>query len=763
LVGTLKAIKNYDLNHIVTFHSRVKRAKDFSTTLVEVNDVLPNEYAVSDLWTDHVSGNMPTAQRTTTLQKFRQTSEGVSLLSNARCLGEGVDVRAIDGVGFIDPRKSNIDIVQAVGRAIRKSDESKIGTIVLPVLLGDLAEEKVNEQLNSSRFSAIWDVLNALRAHDEVLAEQMDQLRFQLGRYGRTVDSLTDKIIIDVPTEVGIEFHQALETRIINSTTSSWEFWYGLLVKFAEREGHARPTKDHKEDGHNLGAWLQNIRWRKSLQSPEHIVQLESLPGWTWIARDFRWLQATDALHRFISREGHARPPVGHIEDGYPLARWVQRQRVNKDSLSPERVSELERLPGWAWDGNAFAWTAGFTALKKFIAHNGHPSPSKTHFEDGYPLGAWVSRQRTIKSSLDAEKIDALEQIPGWVWDARQAKWEGGFSALQSFIAREGHLRPPNKHVENGYKLSNWITQQRSSENTMSRDRRARLESLPGWTWNMRDFLFDQSFSLLEQFVAREGHALPKKSHIEEGYKLGSWVTVKRKNKSGLKAEYIARLESIPGWQWDVTYTEMIWERNFTVLSRFASREGHSRPSQDYHEDDTALGSWVSTQRINKTNLPLSRIEMLEGLPGWTWDNRWFQWEEGITALRKFVEREGHARPSQLHLEDGYRLGQWVANRRGRKASLSEELIAELESLPGWTWDTRQSAWDEGFVALERFALREGHSNPPQRWTEEGFKLGIWVNNQRTKKSDLSSERQMRLESLPGWQWNTKSKQPSEE
>jgi len=75
-----------------------------------------------------------------------------SLLNNARCLGEGVDVRAIDGVGFIDPRKSNIDMFQAAGRAIRKSDESKIGTIVLPVLIDSFADNEVDERLNSSRF-----------------------------------------------------------------------------------------------------------------------------------------------------------------------------------------------------------------------------------------------------------------------------------------------------------------------------------------------------------------------------------------------------------------------------------------------------------------------------------------------------------------------------------------------------------------------------------------------------------------------------------
>ena len=63
------------------------------------------------------------------------------MLSNSRCLGEGVDVRAIDCVGFIDPRKSTIDIVQAVGRAIRKSDKEKIGTVLIPVFIDESTAE----------------------------------------------------------------------------------------------------------------------------------------------------------------------------------------------------------------------------------------------------------------------------------------------------------------------------------------------------------------------------------------------------------------------------------------------------------------------------------------------------------------------------------------------------------------------------------------------------------------------------------------------
>jgi predicted helicase len=56
-------------------------------------------------------------------------------LANPRCLGEGVDVPALDGIAFIDPRRSEVDIVQAVGRAIRFDEDNKIGTIVIPVFI----------------------------------------------------------------------------------------------------------------------------------------------------------------------------------------------------------------------------------------------------------------------------------------------------------------------------------------------------------------------------------------------------------------------------------------------------------------------------------------------------------------------------------------------------------------------------------------------------------------------------------------------------
>ena len=88
------------------------------------------------IWCEHVSGDMPTIERRKKLQRLKAVGENeIGLLSNARCLSEGVDVPALDGVAFIDARSSEIDIVQAVGRAIRLSAKKEMGTIVIPVFI----------------------------------------------------------------------------------------------------------------------------------------------------------------------------------------------------------------------------------------------------------------------------------------------------------------------------------------------------------------------------------------------------------------------------------------------------------------------------------------------------------------------------------------------------------------------------------------------------------------------------------------------------
>ena len=97
------------------------------------------------------------------------------ILSNARCLSEGIDVPALDAVIFYKPRKSHIDVVQAVGRVMRKAPGKQYGYVILPVAIPD--DKDPAAALNDNeRFSNVWSVLNALRSHDDRFDGQINSI-----------------------------------------------------------------------------------------------------------------------------------------------------------------------------------------------------------------------------------------------------------------------------------------------------------------------------------------------------------------------------------------------------------------------------------------------------------------------------------------------------------------------------------------------------------------------------------------------------------
>ena len=225
-IGLAKAMKKYDLRKIITFHSSVAKAARFvDATLPDSLPGLIPHLTLSarpsgKLWTKHISGHTPAGQRATLLKGLGDLPDGTrGILSNCACLGEGVDVPVLDGVAFIDPKRSMVDIIQAVGRVIRKAEGKQIGTIVIPVFIDE--SEDADHVLSQSAFEPVWQVLKALRAHDRRLADELDQLRLSLGRRPKSGGriNLPDKIHLDVPRLLLPDFEQAFYVRTVEQTT----------------------------------------------------------------------------------------------------------------------------------------------------------------------------------------------------------------------------------------------------------------------------------------------------------------------------------------------------------------------------------------------------------------------------------------------------------------------------------------------------------------------------------------------------------------
>lgn len=116
----------------------------------------------------HVDGGMNAMERNTKISWLESTmsNEETRILTNARCLSEGVDVPALDSVVFFNPRNSMVDVVQSVGRVMRKSEGKDYGYIILPVAVPP--NTSPSAALNdNTRFKVVWQILNALRAHDD--------------------------------------------------------------------------------------------------------------------------------------------------------------------------------------------------------------------------------------------------------------------------------------------------------------------------------------------------------------------------------------------------------------------------------------------------------------------------------------------------------------------------------------------------------------------------------------------------------------------
>ena len=416
-IGLAKAMRRYDLHRTITFHSRVKRARKFAHSLPDVIAWMPaRQRPKGHLWSDYASGEMPAGKRHALLQHLGSIDHGErGLLANARCLAEGVDVPTLDSVAFIDPRRSEVDIVQAVGRAIRLAAEKTIGTIVIPVFIDTHEDPAI--ALDDSAFKPVWDVIKALRAHDDELGEQLDRIRQQLGGPGGPV-SLPPNIRFDLPVRVGSDFARAFTVRLVEETTVSWEFWFGVLEQFVKCNGHARVPSAFTVDGYQLGMWVATQRYlhAKGSLDAHRERRLEALPGWTWDAVADQWEEGFHRLQDYVKHHGDACVPQSFKLDGHQLGHWVnaQRRRHAEGVLEADRERRLEGLPGWTWDILADQWEEGFSRLQDYVKRHGDARVPKSCTVNGYRLGGWVAKQRArhAEGTLEADRERRQDRQP---------------------------------------------------------------------------------------------------------------------------------------------------------------------------------------------------------------------------------------------------------------------------------------------------------------------------------------------------------------
>jgi predicted helicase len=173
----------------------VDAQRSFERLVGHINEVFDQSENKNTVDVKHVDGADNAEYRKNRLEWLKNSQDDPNvcrILSNARCLSEGVDVPALDGIVFLNPRKSVVDVVQAVGRVMRKSEGKEYGYVVLPVVIP--MGVSIDSALSDSKhFKIVWQVLNALRSHDPKLANEINHLILD---HKNVTNEVTNRIII---------------------------------------------------------------------------------------------------------------------------------------------------------------------------------------------------------------------------------------------------------------------------------------------------------------------------------------------------------------------------------------------------------------------------------------------------------------------------------------------------------------------------------------------------------------------------------------
>lgn len=224
-IGLAKAMMTYDLKKMITFHQTVRRAKSFSSnkegmSFPEVTEAMSAigsfSGKVESAWLD---GKMRSSRKIETLKWLSEAPKDVRrVVSNCRCLSEGIDVSSLDSIAYVDPKNSIVEIIQSIGRAVRKSDEKTVGTIIIPVMIHE--KESVEDTLQGSSFKTVWNVLQALRAHDVDFGNVVDSLKGAGQRERRERLRKDDKILFHGISDISIEkLEEGFYTRIVDNVS----------------------------------------------------------------------------------------------------------------------------------------------------------------------------------------------------------------------------------------------------------------------------------------------------------------------------------------------------------------------------------------------------------------------------------------------------------------------------------------------------------------------------------------------------------------
>lgn len=356
------------------------------------------------------------------------------------------------------------------------------------------------------------------------------------------------------------------------------------------------------------------------------------------------------------------------------------------------------------------------------------------------------------------DELQECKQLFDELEKTLSVSWETMYAEACEYFHKYGNLLPLQRYeTPTGYKLGQWVVAQRNSyvKGTLLSERVARLEAV-GMSWlTLHERQWEEGFSAACAYAAKHGNI----RNVTGEPRLAAWIVNQRHQyrRGRLTAEQVSRLDAL-GMLWEA---ESQWLSRLADATRFYEENGHLNIPVTYvTPQGVTLGQWYRSIKNQYRNGKLDdeRRRQLEQI-GMEWDSLSDRiWQQKYELAKAYASENGHLLvPVGYVTADGERLGVWVSCQREAyaKGSLSAERITMLEDI-GMSWQRDRGRWENGFAHAEQYARDHGDLIvSPDYVTEDGFRLGIWIANQRQKykKKTLKAIQIERLEAI-GMCWD---------
>lgn len=634
LIALNKAHEKYNIGHTVSFHSSIAKAVAFKENQERLNELA----RFPEMNTYHVTGKTSTSERNREIEAFATNDN--ALITNARCLTEGVDVPSIDCVLFADPRQSKIDIVQAVGRALRNSKNKAFGYILLPVLVDDI---NTDANLKKKGYLQIVSVLKALATQDSRLVEEI-----KLSAQGSI--PIKSQITID-----SIDLHDigfiSLDTMLQEISISCWN---GL------KQFSWRPFKESRLFARSLGLKSKED-WK--IFSQTHLKPLNIPVDPQGAYKSSGWIGWGDFLG--TGRIANQNKVFDDFQQARKVARslgiksvseWRALYKIGEipSTLpgSPPKHYPLEWVSWGDWLGTGYVATfnreyASFSDALKYARSLGLKSksewinyckeqknrndissgPEKTYAQEWMGWDHWLGTGQIRHWDVDFYSFEeARTYVRGLNLNSR-TEWNVYTNEnCESIYSHRIPKDPPTYYREEWEGWGDWL----GSGNLSPKDRKFRPFK------DAREFVRSLKFSTFKDWKSycKSGdRPFDIPSNPNKAYRLKGWISFGDWLGSGRQS--LQKKSFLPFQQARVLVRSLglkngqEW-RKFTKSSQFPHDKLPANPGLVYKSNGWAgLGDWLGTMKIanqNRKFLPFNEARLLVQKEGIKSQKEWNSW-----------------------------------------------------------------------------------------------------------------------------------------